>query len=93
MSKIVYLYVRPFFLYYFLLIATMTKTKFANSQQLLSLILLMCEVISIHKINMNSFILFILFFYLPKIMAKQSSPRLNTNICYIAHRLDYKEGS
>ena len=29
---------------------------FANSQQLLSLILFMCEVITIHKINMNSFI-------------------------------------
>ena len=62
-SKIVYLYVKPLFLYYFLLIATMTKTTFANSQQFLSLIVFMCEVITIHKINMNflfffSFLLF-----------------------------------
>ena len=47
----------PLFPYYFLLIATMTKTTFVNSQQLLCLILSMCEVITNHKINMNSFIL------------------------------------
>ena len=35
----------------------MTKTMFVNSQQLLCLILSICEVITIHKINMNSFIL------------------------------------
>ena len=34
-----------------------TKTTFVNSQQLLCLILSMCEVITIHKINMSSFIL------------------------------------
>ena len=57
MSIIVYLYVKPLFPYYFLLIAMMTKTTFINSQQLLSLILSMYEVITIHNINMNSFIL------------------------------------
>ena len=54
MSKIVYLYVKPLFLYYFLLIATMTKVMSANSQQLLIIILFLCEVISLNKINMNS---------------------------------------
>ena len=47
----------PLFPYHFLLIATMTKTTFINSQQFLCLILSMCEVITIHKINMNSFVL------------------------------------
>ena len=84
MSKIVYLYVKPLFLYYFLLIATMTKAMFANSeqlliiilansQQLLIIILFLCEVITLNKINMISlfpFYLFSLFFYSLKIMAK-----------------------
>ena len=69
MSKIVYLYVKPLFLYYFLLIATMTKAMFANSQQFLIIILLICEVITIHKINMNSFISFYSFYFL-KIKAR-----------------------
>ena len=47
----------PLFPYHFLLIATMTKATFINSQQFLCLILSMCEVITNHKINMNSFIL------------------------------------
>ena len=49
---------RPLFLYYFLLIATMTKTMFVSSQQLLFIILFICEVITLHKINMISFISF-----------------------------------
>ena len=64
MSKIVYLYVKPLFLYYFLLIAMMTKTKFVNSQQFLIIILFLCEVITLHKINMISLFLFILFSFL-----------------------------
>ena len=64
MSKIVYLYVKPLSLYYFLLIATMTKAMFANSQQLLIIILFLCEVITLNKINMNSLFLFILFSFL-----------------------------
>ena len=40
----------PLFPYYFLLIATMTKTTFANSQQLLCLILSICEVISVKSL-------------------------------------------
>ena len=73
MSMIIYLYVKPLSPYYFLLIAMMTKAIFANSQQLLIIILFLCEVITFNKINMNSLILFIpflLFFYSPKIMAK-----------------------
>src|SRR3954462_12093582 len=54
MSIIVYLYVKPLFPYYFLLIATMTKAMSANSQQLLIIILFLCEVITLNKINMNS---------------------------------------
>ena len=49
---------RPLFLYYFLLIATMTKTMFVNSQQLLFIILFICELITLHKILMISFISF-----------------------------------
>ena len=45
----------PLFPYHFLLIATMTKAMFINCQEFLCLILSMCEVITIHKINMNSF--------------------------------------
>ena len=64
MSKIVYLYVKPLFLYYFLLIATMTKAMPANSQQFLIIILFLCEVITLDKINMISLFLFILFSFL-----------------------------
>ena len=64
MSKIVYLYVKPLFLYYFLFIATMTKAMFVNSQQLLIIIHFLCEVITIHKINTISLFLFILFYFL-----------------------------
>ena len=45
------------FTYHFLLITMMTKAMFINSQQFICLILSMCEVITIHKINMNSFVL------------------------------------
>ena len=60
MSMIIYLYVKPLFPYYFLLIAMMTKAIFANSQQLLIIILSLCEVITFNKINMNYLFLFIL---------------------------------
>ena len=63
MSKIVYLYVKPLFFYHFLLIATMTKAMSANSQQLLIIILFLCEVITLNKINMNFLFLFILFLF------------------------------
>ena len=53
----------PLFLYFFLLIATMTKTMFINSQQLLFIILFLCEVITLNKINMNFLFLFILFLF------------------------------
>ena len=53
---------RPLFLYYFLLIATMTKTMFVSSQQLLFIILFLCELITLHKIHMISFISFYSFF-------------------------------
>ena len=64
MSMIIYLYVKPLFPYYFLLIAMMTKTIFANSQQLLIIILFLGEVITFNKINMNSLIIFIIFLLL-----------------------------
>ena len=63
MSKIVHLYVKPLFLYYFLLITTMTKNMFVNSQQLLLIILFICEVITLHKIQYDLFISFYSFFY------------------------------
>ena len=64
MSIIVYLYVKPLFPYYFLLIATMTKAMSANSQQLLIITLFLCEVITISKINMNfCFFLFLSLFF------------------------------
>ena len=60
----------PIFLYYFLLIATMTKTMFVNSQQFLFIILFICEVITLHKIHMISFISFYSFFYSVKIKVR-----------------------
>ena len=63
MSTIIYLYVKPLFPYYFLLIATMTKAIFSNSHQLLIIILFLCEVITLNKINMNFLFLFILFLF------------------------------
>ena len=54
---------RPLFLYYLLLISTMTKTMFVNSQQRLFIILFLCEVITLNKINMNFLFLFILFLF------------------------------
>ena len=54
---------RPLFVYYFLLIATMTKTMFVNSQQLLSIILFLCELITLHKIHMISLFPFYLFLF------------------------------
>ena len=83
MSKKVYLYVKPHFLYYFLLIATMTKTTFANSQQLLFIILFICEVITLHKINMIPLFLFTIYFssYSLKIIA--NSKALNPTLIFI----------
>ena len=95
MSKIVYLYVKPLFLYYFLLIATMTRTMFVNSQQLLFIILFICEVITLHKINMISLILLILslFFLFPLDHSKKIKPLTqHESLLYIAHGLDYIEG-
>ena len=54
---------KPLFPYYFLLIATMTKAMLANSQQLLIIILSLCEVITLNKINMNFFVSFYYFLF------------------------------
>ena len=54
---------RPLFLYYFLLIATMTKTMFVNSQQLLVIIFFLCEPITLHKIHMISLFPFLFFLF------------------------------
>ena len=94
---VIYLYVRPLFPYYFLLIATMTKAMFANSQQLLIIILFLCEVITLNKINMNFLFLFNLFlfsFIHPR--SWQNNQALDSTlifIIYIAHGLDYIERS
>ena len=64
MSMIVHLDVKPLFLYYFLLIATMIKAMLVNSQQFLIIILFLCEVITLDKINMISLFLFIIFSFL-----------------------------
>ena len=73
----------PLFLYYFLLIATMTKTMFVNSQQLLFIILFICEVITIHKINMNSLFLFILSFIHSR--SWQNNQALDSTLIFIIY--------
>ena len=54
---------RPLFLYYFLLIAMMTKTMLVNSQQPLFIILFLCELITLHKIHMISLFPFLFFLF------------------------------
>ena len=83
MSKIVYLYVKPLFHYYFLLIATMTKAMFVNSQQLLIIILFLCEVITFNKINKNSLILFILFLLSIYPRSWQNNQALDSTLIFI----------
>ena len=63
MSMIMYLYVKPLFPYYFLLIAMMTKTMLVNSQQLLFIILFLCELITLHNIHMISLFPFLFFLF------------------------------
>ena len=77
---------RPLFLYYFLLIATMTKTKFVNSQQFLIIILFLCEVITLHKINMISFYfsLFFLFSFIPS-RSWQNNQALDSTLIFIIY--------
>ena len=82
-SKIVYLYVKPLFLYYFLLIATMTKTMFVNSQQSLFIILFICEVITLHNINMISFISFYSFSFL--LRSYQDNQALDSTLIFIIY--------
>src|SRR3954465_15323222 len=83
MSIIVYLYVKHLFSYYFLLIATMTKAMPANSQQLLIIILFLCEVITLNKINMNSLFLFILSFIHSK--SWQNNQALDSTLIFIIY--------
>src|SRR4051812_12552704 len=97
MSMIIYLYVKPLFPYYFLLIATMTKAMSANSQQLLIIILFLCEVITLNKINMNfCFFLFFFFFSFIHPRSWQNNQALDSTLIfsiYIAHGLNYIERS
>ena len=88
MSMIIYLYVKPLFAYYFLLIATMTKAMSANSQQLLFIVLFLCELITPVRSIYDPFLFFILFNFL-KIIARNQSPQLKTTHYYIAHGLNY----
>ena len=79
---IIYLYVKPLFPYYFLLIATMTKAIFANSQQLLIIILFLCEVITLNKINMNFLFLFLSFIH-PR--SWQNNQALDSTLIFIIY--------
>ena len=74
---------KPLFLYYFLLIATMTKTMFVNSQQLLFIILFICEVITLHKINIISLFLFILSFSFIPSRSWQDNQALDSTLIFI----------
>ena len=66
---------KPLFLYYFLLIATMTKTMFVNSQQLLIIILLYLQsLLSIRSIWSLYFFLFFLFLLFTKDHSKIIKP-------------------
>src|SRR4051812_17360373 len=86
MSIIIYLYVKPLFPYYFLLIATMTKDMSANSQQLLIIILFLCEVITLDKINMNlCFFLFFFFFSFIHSRSWQNNHALDSTIIFILY--------
>src|SRR3954469_15986674 len=87
MSMIIYLYVKPLFPYYFLLIATMTKAMSANSQQLLIIILFLCEVITLNKINMNFFPLFLFFFFFSFIHPRswQNNQALDSTLTFIMY--------
>ena len=85
MSKIVYLYVKPLFPYYFLLIATMTKAMLVNSQQLLFIILFLCELITLHKINMISLFLFILSFSFIPSRSWQNNQALDSTLIFIIY--------
>ena len=74
----VYLYVRPLFLYYFSRIASMTHAMLVNFQQILSIILLLCEVITPHGLSYN--LLSFLFLRL-----KQQSKASNSNYSLNSH--------
>ena len=86
MSKIVYLYVKPLFLYYFLLISTMTKTMFVNSQQLLFIMLFLCELITLHTIHMISLFPFLFFlFSFIHLGSWQNNQALNSTLIFIVY--------
>ena len=71
MSKIVYLYVKAS--------PSLLLTMFVNSQQILFIILFICEVITLHKIITRK--------------QRKQSPQLKTTLYYITHKLDYIDRS
>ena len=75
---------RPLFLYYFLLIATMTKTMFVNSQQLLFIMLFICDLITLHKIHMISLFLFILSLFFT-LRSWQNNQALDSTLTFIIY--------
>src|SRR3954463_382075 len=86
MSMIIYLYVKPLFPCYFLLIATMTKAMSANSQQLLIIILFLCKVITFNKIKMNFSFLFILsLFSFIHLRSWQNNQALDSTLIFIIY--------
>ena len=64
MSKIVYLYVKTSLSLLLPINCNDDQNYVFNSQQLLFIILFICEVITPHKVNMISLILFCSFFFL-----------------------------
>ena len=64
----------------------MTRTMFVNSQQLLIIILFLCEVITLNKINMNFLFLFILFlFYFIHPRSWQNNQALDSTLIFIIY--------
>ena len=84
--QIVYLYVRTLLPYYVLLIAMMTKTMFANSEQFLFIILFLCELITLHKIHMVSIISFyFLLFSFIQSRSWQNNQALESTLIFIIY--------
>ena len=58
---------------------------FVNSQQLLIIILFLCEVITLNKINMNFFVSFILFFFFYSLKIMEKNQALDSTLIFIIY--------
>src|SRR4051812_47641240 len=63
----------------------MNKAMSANSQQLLIIILFLCEVITLNKINMNFLFLFTLFFCFIHPRSWQNNQALDSTLIFIIY--------